>query len=85
MSLFTHYSGTAHILFIGPAAILFRKKKIKNRSHGTIHTFKNYFATVFSVFNFCNNKVNPNGPLSNVICIFLEIRVSKKMCTRNVV
>ena len=24
---------------------------IKNRSHGTIHTFKNYFATVFSVFS----------------------------------
>ena len=25
---------------------------IKNGSHGTIHAFKNYFATVFSVFNF---------------------------------
>ena len=25
---------------------------IKNKSYGTIHTFKNYFATVFSVFNF---------------------------------
>ena len=25
---------------------------IKNRSHGTIHTFKNYFATVFSVLSF---------------------------------
>ena len=25
---------------------------IKNRSYGTIHTFKNYFATMFSVFNF---------------------------------
>ena len=24
---------------------------IKNRSHGTIHIFKNYFAIVFSVFN----------------------------------
>ena len=25
---------------------------IKNRFYGTIHTFKNYFATMFSVFNF---------------------------------
>ena len=28
-----------------------QKKKTKNGSHGTIHTFKNYFATVFSVFS----------------------------------
>ena len=27
-------------------------KNIKNESHGTIHIFKNYFATMFSVFNF---------------------------------
>ena len=27
-------------------------KNIKNRSHDTIYTFKNYFATVFSVFSF---------------------------------
>ena len=32
-------------------------------SYGTIHTFKNYFATVFSVFSFSKNKLNPNGPL----------------------
>ena len=32
-----------------------------HRSHDTIHTFKNYFATVFSVFSFSNNKFNPNG------------------------
>ena len=36
-------------------------KNIKNGSHGTIHTFKNYFAPVFSVFSFNNNKFNPNG------------------------
>ena len=37
-------------------------KNIKNESHGTIHTFKNYLATVFSVsvFNFSKNKLNPN-------------------------
>ena len=33
---------------------LYSKKKIKNRFHGTIHTFKNYFATVFLVFNKIN-------------------------------
>ena len=27
-------------------------KNIKNESHSTIYTFKNYFATVFSVFSF---------------------------------
>ena len=37
-------------------------KNIINGSHGTIHTFKNYFATVLSVFNFSNNKLNPNRP-----------------------
>ena len=29
-----------------------------------IYTFKNYFATVFSVFSFSNNKFNPNTPES---------------------
>ena len=31
-------------------------------SHDTIHTFKNYFVTVFSVFSLNNNKLNPNKP-----------------------
>ena len=35
-------------LFTGPASTLFSKKNFKTESHGTIHTFKNYFATVFS-------------------------------------
>ena len=35
---------------------------IKNGSYDTIHTFKNYFATVFSVFSFQQNKRYPNGP-----------------------
>ena len=47
--LFTHYAYTVYIL-----------KNIKNGSHDTIYTFKNYFATVFSVFN--SNKFNPNTP-----------------------
>ena len=52
---------TVAALFMGPTTTLF-KKNIKNGSHGTIHTFKNYFATVFSVFNFSKNKLYPNGP-----------------------
>ena len=37
-------------------------KNIKNGSHGTIHTFKNYFTLVFSIFSFNKNKLYPNGP-----------------------
>ena len=33
-----------------------------HESHNIIHTFKNYFAIMFSVFNFNNNKFNPNRP-----------------------
>ena len=32
--------------------LLYIKKSIKNGSHDTIHTFKNYFAIMFSVFSF---------------------------------
>ena len=39
---------TVYALFISVHAL----KNIKNGSHGTNHTFKNYFATVFSVFSF---------------------------------
>ena len=38
-------------LFMGPASTLFSKKNFKTESHGTIHTFKNYFVTIFSVFS----------------------------------
>ena len=34
-----------------PQPLYSEKKKIKNESHGTIHTFKNYFVTVFSIFS----------------------------------
>ena len=59
--LFANCSNTVHALFIGPTITLF-KKNIKNGSHGTIHTFKNYFVIVFSVFSFSKNKLYPNGP-----------------------
>ena len=44
---------------------LFSNFFIKNGSHGTIYTFKNYFPTVFSVsvFNFNKNKFNSNGSI----------------------
>ena len=39
--------------------LFFSKTFIKNGSHGTIQTFKNYFAIVFSIFN---NKRYSNRP-----------------------
>ena len=47
--LFTHYSHTVHKTH--SHFIQENKNKNKNGSYGTIHTFKNYFATVFSVFS----------------------------------
>ena len=51
-------------LFTVPQITLFNNFFIKNGSHSTIYTFKNYFATVFSVsvFSFSKNKLNPNTP-----------------------
>ena len=39
-------------LFMDPQISLFNNFFIKNWSHGTIHTFKNYFTTVFFSFSF---------------------------------
>ena len=39
-------------LFTNPQISLFSNFFIKNESHGTIHTFKNYFVIVFFSFNF---------------------------------
>ena len=44
------------VLFTDPQIPLFSHFFIKNGSHNTIYTFKNYFATVFSVFSF--SKIN---------------------------
>ena len=51
-------------LFTDPQISFFIKFFIKNGSYDTIHTFKNYFATVFLVFNFQiqQNKFYPNRP-----------------------
>ena len=53
---------TVHILIITVHSTVQTLKNIKNRSHGTIHTYKNYFTIILSVFSFSNNKFNPNGP-----------------------
>ena len=39
-----------------PQTSFFIQTFIKNESYDTIHTFKNYFTTVFLVFNFQKNK-----------------------------
>ena len=54
-----------HVLFMNPQIPLFSNFFIKNGSHGTIYTFKNYFATVISAisFQFQQNKSYPNRPL----------------------
>ena len=56
--LFIHCFVTVHYC----SSTIYTLKNIKNGSHDTFHTFKNYFVTVFSVFSFSNNKLNPNEP-----------------------
>ena len=50
----------SHVLFAGPITTDFSKFFFKTGLHSTIHTFKNYFATMFSILN---NKQYPNRPL----------------------
>ena len=56
--IFDQFSGEQciHELFMDPQISLFSNFFIKNGSHSIIHTFKNYFVTVFTVFNF--SKIN---------------------------
>ena len=49
--LFNHEQ-CIYVLFTYPQISLFNNLFIKNEFYGTIHTFKNYFTTVFSVFSF---------------------------------
>ena len=50
----------SHALFTRLTSIEFSKIFIKIGSQSTIYTFKNYFVTIFSVFN---NKQYPNRPI----------------------
>ena len=68
--MLTFLPQTVHyVLFMDPQIPLFNNFFIKNGSHGTIYTFKNYFATVISVisFQFQQNKSYPNRPLDSCI------------------
>ena len=55
---------TVAVLFMYCSNTVYVFKNIKNGSYDTIYIFKNYFVTVFSVFNFSNNPFIPNGPVS---------------------
>ena len=52
--------GLVHCLRNLQVFFFFYKNNFKIGSHDTIHTFKNYFTTVFSVLS---NKWYPNRPL----------------------
>ena len=51
---------TFHNIVHGIHNHFIQKKNIKNESYDTIYTFKNYFATIFLVFSFQQNKLYPN-------------------------
>ena len=56
-ALFWYYLRTIHETH----SHFIQEKNIKNGSHSIIHTFKNYFTIVFSIFSFSKNKLYPNG------------------------
>ena len=55
----------SYVLFMEPASTEKRKYNFKTESYGIIHTFKNYFTTIFLVFS---NKRYPNRPINNYYC-----------------
>ena len=67
-----NYKQYLYVLFMNPQILLLSNFFIKNGCHDIIHTFKNYFVTVFlvSVFNFSKNKLNPNGLF--ILCLFRD-------------
>ena len=67
------FSGS-HACLQDPQTSFFNKTFIKNESYGTIYTFKNYFATVFSIFSFQQNKRYPNESL--VFCLLVQVACS---------
>ena len=71
----------SHALFTGPASTRKRKSNFKTGFHGISHTFKNYFDTVFLVFN---NKRYPNRlSVKQAIILASCILVKKKKKTGN--
>ena len=73
--LFMHCLYTVHAL-----------KNIKNSSHDTIHTFKNYFAIVLSVFSFQFQQqylnlslAMPPAPLASPTHIVIDVSMDGAM------
>ena len=55
-----------------PQTLLFSNFFIKNRSHGTIYTFKNYFVTMFLIFSFSkiiSIQTDPMSELCTYACL----------------
>ena len=65
-SLFITPVGHMHYLQ-DSQTLLFNNFFIKNGSHGSIYTFKNYFTTVFSIFN--KNKLYSNRPINSAFLL----------------
>ena len=61
---FLCFSSGSHALFTKPINLFFQQNFIKNGSHGTIHTLKNYSAIVLLIFNFQRNKQYLNTHLT---------------------
>ena len=57
----------SRVLFMRFASTAFSKFNFKTRFHGTIHIFKNYFATMFTVFS---NKQYPKRLLMSLFILF---------------
>ena len=71
---FLFHAVNVDFLFTNPQISFFSNFFIKNGSYGTIYIFKNYFATMFSVFSFQfkQNKFYPNR-MRNLLTIFCFI------------
>ena len=75
-----HFFYGSHALFMGPASTDFSKFFFKIGSYSTIHTFINYFVTVFSVFS---NKRYPNRPKVPILPQLLIIKLNLKYPPKN--
>ena len=67
-----------------PQTSFFIKNFIKNRSHGTIHTFKNYVATVFSVFSKISGiQTHPKSEITSTKICPLQVLAFLKLHSTN--
>ena len=73
-----HYSRNPQTFFLD-------KTFIKNESHAIIHTFKNYFTTMFLVFSFQQNKRYSNTSIFQKIDAFLSMRSNIDTSTHNLI